>query len=329
MIGFLRSSPLASALQLLASFRRGLKETGFIEGQNILIEYRSADNQIARLPELAAELIHQPVALIVGNDSAIRAAMAVTTTVPVVFAMGGDPVQDGFVTSLNRPGGNVTGVVFIVAALGAKRLELLRQLMGKEALVGVLVNLKTTETLSELRDVQAAAQEIGQQLVIADVDSDHAIEAAFENFLEHEVGWDFFSWEFSAFLTSNREQIVSLAAHHGTPAIYSLREYVTAGGLASYGTSIAEAYRQAGIYAGRIVNGERPGDLPVIRSTKFELVLNLKTAKTSRLHAFAESDRARRRSNRVTPEHPPGPPMTLGNRREQGVRQTRALWSAV
>jgi len=277
VVGFLRSATLADVPHWVAAFRQGLKEAGFVEGQNVAIEFRSADNQLDRLPALVADLIRQPVAVIVGNTDAALAAKAATTTVPIVFASGSDPVRDGLVASLNRPGGNVTGLVYFAAVLGAKRLELLRQLVPRATTIAVLVNPNTPLTEAERKDVQAAAQAIGQQLIIFDISSDRDIETAFAAFVQRGAGALLVGT--GGFLNSNRERIAAVANRHAMPASYSQREGVVAGGLMSYGPSISDAYRQAGIYSGRILNGEKPADLPVIRSTKFELVLNLKTAK--------------------------------------------------
>jgi putative ABC transport system substrate-binding protein len=278
VVGFLRSTSPADSTSFVTAFRQGLKQAGFVEGQNVAIEYRYADNQIDRLPALVADLIRRPVAVIVGNVAAVLAAKAATTTVPIVFAYGGDPVSDGLVASLNLPGGNVTGVVFFAAVLGAKRLELLGQLVPKATTIAVLVNPNTTDTEAERRDVQAAALAIGQQLLILDAGSDRDIETAFATFVQRGAGALLVGT--GAFTNSNRERIVALAARHRLPASYNLREFVTAGGLMSYGANITDAYRQAGIYAGRVLKGDKPADLPVMQSTKFEFVLNLKTAKT-------------------------------------------------
>jgi putative tryptophan/tyrosine transport system substrate-binding protein len=275
VIGFLRSASLADATDLVTAFRKGLKETGYIEGQNVAVEYLSAEDQADRLPALVADLIRRPVAVIVVNRPAAAAAKAATTTVPIVFAGGSDPVSDGLVASLNRPGGNVTGVVFISSVLGAKRLELLRQLVPKATIIGMLVNPNETE--AERRDVQAAAQTIGQQLIILDVSSDRDIETAFATCVQRGAGALLVGA--GPFFFSRRDKLVELAARQNVPVIYSIREYAAAGGLMSYGTSITEAYRQAGIYAGRILKGEKAADLPVMQTTKFELVINLRTAK--------------------------------------------------
>jgi putative tryptophan/tyrosine transport system substrate-binding protein len=277
VIGFLRSTSLADAAHLMAAFRQGLKEAGFIEGQNVVIEYRSAEDQTHRLPALVADLVRQQVALIVGNTPSALAAKAATTTVPIVFVTGGDPVIDGFVTSLNRPGGNATGVSFLSSAVGMKRLELLRQLVPKTAALAMLVHPNTPEAKRERGDVHAAAQAIGQELIVVDVSSDRDIETAFTTFVQRGAGALFVG--ISALFNSRRERLAALAARHAVPAIYPWREAVQIGGLMSYGTSIRDAYRQAGVYAGRILKGEKPGDLPVMQPTKFELVINVKTAK--------------------------------------------------
>jgi putative ABC transport system substrate-binding protein len=226
---------------------------------------------------LVADLISQKVAVIVGNHNSALAAKAATTTVPIIFASGSDPVRDGLVASINRPGSNVTGVVFFSDVLGAKRLDLLRHFVPEAKTIAVLVNATTPDTEAERRDVQAAAQAIGQELIVVDVRSDGDIEAAFATFVQHGAGGLFAGA--GAFLNSRRERQVALAARHALPTIYAQRETVQEGGLMSYGASITDAYRQAGIYAGRILKGEKPADLPVMQSTKMEFVINLKTAK--------------------------------------------------
>jgi putative ABC transport system substrate-binding protein len=277
VIGFLRSTSLADSTQFVTTFRQGLKETGFVEGQNVAIELRFAEGRSDRLPELAADLIHKSAAVIVANNPAAVAAKAATMTVPIVFITGSDPVRDGLVASLSRPSGNITGVVFIVSDLGAKRLELLRQLVPNATTIGVLVNPNSPETEAERKDLLAAAAKIGQSLMIVDVNSEQEIESAFVTLVQRGAGVVLIGA--GPFLTSRRQQLVELAARSRLPAIYPLREYVAAGGLASYGASITEAYRQAGVYAGRILKGVKPADLPVMRSHKFEFVLNLTTAK--------------------------------------------------
>jgi putative tryptophan/tyrosine transport system substrate-binding protein len=277
VIGFLRSAPLGDAPQFVTAFRQGLKDAGFVEGQNVAIELRSAENQPDRLLALTAELIRRPVAVIIANTPSALAAKVATTTVPIVFAIGSDPVALGLVDSLNRPGGNVTGVVFFAGVLGAKRLELLRQLVPKAIIIGVLVYPNNPDTEAERRDVQAAAQALGQQLIIVDVSSEGDFEAAFATFVQHGAGALFVGS--GPFMNSNREAFIALAVRYALPTSFSQREGVVAGGLMSYGASITDAYRQTGIYAGRILKGEKPADLPVMRSTKFEFVINFKTAR--------------------------------------------------
>ncbi len=276
LLGFLRSTSLANATQLVTAFRQGLKETGHIEGQNVAVEYHSAEGHPDRLRALAADLIRRSPAVIAANGIAALAAKAATTTVPIVFATGGDPVEQGLVASFNRPGGNVTGVSFFAGVLGTKRLQLLRQLVPKATTIAVLVNPNTTETEAERRDVQVAAQAIGQQLITLDVGSDRDIEAAFATSVQRGAGALLVGG--GTFTFSHRERIVALAARHALPAVYSSREAAVVGGLMSYAGDQQGAYRQVGIYAGRILKGEKPADLPVMQSTKFELVINLKTA---------------------------------------------------
>jgi putative ABC transport system substrate-binding protein len=277
VVGFLRSVSLADAADLVTVFREGLKETGYIEGQNVVIELRSAEGHLDRLPALVGDLIRRPVAVIVGNLNAALAAKAATTTIPIIFASGSDPVRDGLVASLNRPSGNVTGVAFLVTGLGGKRLDLLRQLVPKANLIAMLVNPGSVDTEAERRDVEAAAQRLGQQLIILDASSDRDIETSFATFVQHGAGALIVGA--GAFLFSNREKLVALAARHALLAIYADPEDAVVGGLINYGPSIVDAYRQVGIYAGRILKGEKPADLPVMQSTKFDLVINLKTAK--------------------------------------------------
>jgi putative ABC transport system substrate-binding protein len=256
-------------------FRQGLKEAGFVEGQDVAIEYRSAEDQTS-VPLLVADLLRRRVALIVGNTPSALAAKAATTTVPIVFVTGGDPVRDGLVANLNRPGGNVTGVSFISVELAAKQLGLLRELRPGAARIAVLVDPKWPLTEPFVSEVRTAASAIGQQLIVLYASSDREIESAFTTLVQR--GASALHVGVGTFLGSQRERIVALAARHRIPAIYVLRDYVDAGGLISYGASTTNAYRQAGIYAGRILKSEKPGDLPVMLPTKFELVINLKTA---------------------------------------------------
>jgi putative ABC transport system substrate-binding protein len=278
VIWFLRSASLADAMHLVTAFRHGLKELGFVEGQNVAIKFRSADDNPDRLPALASELIRQPVAVIVGDNIAAIAAKAATSTIPIVFAGGGDPVKEGLVASLNQPGGNVTGVNFLTGTLAAKRLELLHQLAPKAATIAVLIHPNTTQTEAERRELQAAAQAIGQQLIIFDVNSDTDIDTIFATLGQRGVG-ALLSGS-GPFMNSRRERLVALAARHALPGSYPTRQAAVAGGLMSYGTSVTDALRQVGNYAGRILKGEKPADLPVMQATKFEFVLNLRTART-------------------------------------------------
>jgi putative ABC transport system substrate-binding protein len=273
VIGFLRSTPLNASTSLVAAFRQGLKESGFDEGQNVAVEFRFADNQIDRLPGLLDELVRHPVNVIVTN---VLGALA-STSIPIVFVTGSDPVKDGLVASLNRPGGNVTGVSFVSGALGTKRFEILGQLTPNAKTIAMLVQLDADEAVLEQRQVQAAARATGQQLIVFDVNNAADIESAFATMATRGVGALYVGT--GPFTNSHREQLTGLAARNTIPAMYSLREFVAAGGLMSYGASITDAYRQAGIYAARILKGEKPADLPVMQSTKFDFVLNLKVAK--------------------------------------------------
>jgi putative tryptophan/tyrosine transport system substrate-binding protein len=277
VIGFVRDTPSAPFAHIVNAFRRGLKEVGFVDGHNVRIEQRWAEGHDDRLPALLADLVRQKASVIVANRPAALAAKAAATSTPLVFATGNDPVMDGLVASLNRPGGSFTGVVFITSQLGAKRLELLRQLVPNVVRIALLMGPNSAEAEAERIDVHNAAQEFGQQLITVEVTSTPEFEAAFKTFAQRGAGGLLAGS--GPFLTSQRERIVALAARQRLPAIYTLREFVSAGGVMSYGTSISDAYRQTGIYAGRILQGEKPADLPVIQSAKFELVINLKTAK--------------------------------------------------
>ena len=282
LVGLLRNTPSASFEHIVAALRRGLSEAGFVDARNVAIEQRWAEGDDDKLPALLADLVGRRVAVIVANTAGALAAKAAATTVPVVFATGSDPVRDGLVASLNRPGANFTGVTFISSDLGTKRLELLRQLVSRTTTMAMLIGPDVPETIAERADVQKAAHALEQQVVVAQATTLGEVAAAFTAFVERGAGSLFVGT--GAFTNSHREAIVALAAHRALPAIYSLREFASIGGLISYGTSITDAYHQAGIYAGRILKGERPADLPVMQSTKFELVLNLRTAKALGLH---------------------------------------------
>jgi putative ABC transport system substrate-binding protein len=278
VIGFLRSASLDNSTSLVAAFRLGLKETGYVEGQNVEIEFRSAEGHNDKLPGLAAELVRLPVAVIVGNITSALAAKTVTTKVPIVFAAGDDPVAAGLVTSLNRPGGNITGVSFLGNTLGAKQLELVGELMPNARTVAVLLDTNDPAIVPELKDVQAAAHALGQQNIVLKIKSERDLDMASVTLAQQPV--DAILTIGAAFFLSQRDKIIALAVRRGVPAIYDLREYVAAGGLMSYGASITDAYRLAGIYTGKILNGVNPADLPVQQSMRIELVINLKTAKT-------------------------------------------------
>jgi len=262
----------------VGAIRQGLKDVGYIEGRNVAIKYRSGDGRFDRLPAMAAELAADaPAAIIALAPAAALAAKAATATIPIVFSIGGDAVKLGLVSSLNRPGGNVTGVTFFVNTLGAKRLELLRELVPSAAHIGFLVNPANPTSESQVTDVRAAARERRVDLLVVNAGSEREIDAGFASFVQQRVNAIVIGAD-SLFL-SRRDQVVGLAARHALPAIYNLREYVDNGGLITYGASITDAFRLAGGYAGRILKGEKPPDLPVQQTVKFELAVNLKTAK--------------------------------------------------
>ena len=277
VVGMLRSSRAEGFANLMEALRAGLSQSGYDVGRNVAIEYRWADEQPDRLPALVAELIRKPVALIVGNTQAALAAKAATATVPVVFVTGTDPVRDGLVTSFNRPGGNVTGISFLSSGSSGKRLELLRQLVPRVATIAVLVDPRTAEGIAERRDVEVAAQAVGQRLFVVEIRTDRDLEPAFAAIVEQKAGALFIGA--GAYFAGRQRLLASLAIRHGVPAAQAQREFVVAGGLMSYGTSITDAYREGGIYAGRILKGEHPADLPVQQAAKFEFVINLATAK--------------------------------------------------
>ncbi len=280
VIGFLDSRPPDAMANRLGAFRRGLKEAGYVEGENVTIEYRWAENRTDRLPELAAELVRRQVTVIVttGGTPAALAAKAATTTIPVVFLVGQDPARLGLVASLARPSGNLTGINLFANELEAKRLELLRELVPRAARVTVFVNpADVPNTEATLRDVGAAARAIGLQIQVLNAGTSREIDAAFET-IGHERPDALFIGA-SAFLNIRRVQLVQLAAFHRLPATYALRESAEAGGLMSYGPNIVDAYRQWAVYAGRILKGAKPADLPVVQASRFELVINHQTAR--------------------------------------------------
>ena len=276
LVGLLVSTQIDD--RQIAAIRQGLMDAGYIEGRNVAIKYRSGDGRFDRLPAMAAELAADaPAAIIALAPAAALAAKAATATIPIVFSIGGDAVKLGLVSSLNRPGGNVTGVTFFVNTLGAKRLELLRELVPSAAHIGFLVNPANPTSESQVTDVRAAARERRVDLLVVNAGSEREIDAGFASFVQQRVNAIVIGAD-SLFL-SRRDQVVGLAARHALPAIYNLREYVDNGGLITYGASITDAFRLAGGYAGRILKGEKPPDLPVQQTVKFELAVNLKTAK--------------------------------------------------
>ena len=280
VVGFLHPSSPEPSADRPRAFRQGLREAGFIEGENVAIEYRWADNQIDRLPALAAELVQRRVAVIaaVGGNNAVLAAKAATTTIPIVFDVGEDPVKLGLVASLARPGGNLTGINFFTVELAAKRLELLRELVPGATRIAVLVDpVGVTTTESTLRDVEAAARAMRLQIQVLNASTSREIEAAFASFVAERPDALFVG--ISPFFIERRVQLAQLAARHAVPAIYQDRLHAEVGGLISYGASLTDAYRQVGIYTGRILKGAKPADLPVVQPSKFELVVNHSTAR--------------------------------------------------
>jgi putative ABC transport system substrate-binding protein len=279
MIGFLNSQFANDENKdAIISFLQGLKETGYVVGQNVAVEYRYAENQLDRLPALAADLVRSQVAVIVATGTtAAQAAKRATTTIPIVFATGVDPVAVGLVGGLNRPGANVTGSANLATELAPKRLQLLRELIPNAAPFGVLMDASVPAAQSIIADLQAAARTLGLTLVVVYARSDSELEPAFASFSQQRVGAVLVSN--GTFFSRRKEQLAALPARHALPAIFPYREYALAGGLMSYGSSIGYLYHQAGVYAGRILKGEKPGDLPVQQITKIEMVINLKTAK--------------------------------------------------
>jgi ABC-type uncharacterized transport system substrate-binding protein len=280
VVGYLSSRSPTDSAHIVAAFHKGLNETSFVEKQNVLIESRFAEGNFDRLPALIAELVDRHVSVIVatgGTVSVVKAKPLVPPTIPIVFAMGGDPVKLGIVASLNRPGGNITGVSFLVNQLAAKEVELLHELVPKAAVIGFLVNPKDPNAESDTKDAQAAANDLGLKLVVGKASTESEIDSAFTTFAHQQVAALFVDTE--PFFTDQRGKIVALAAQHSLPAVYQVREFAAAGGLVTYGTSITDANRQLGVYAGRVLLGIKPADLPVVQSTTFELIINLKTAK--------------------------------------------------
>jgi putative ABC transport system substrate-binding protein len=280
VVGFLNPGSPEPSSFLVAAFREGLKEASYFEGQNVTIEYRWAKGHYDQLQTLAADLLGRQVAVIAATGGSIsaQAAKAATATVPIVFNVGEDPIKLGLVASFNRPGGNITGVSTLSPALESKRLGLLRELVPQAAIIAVLLNPTNPDADLQRQDIQAAAATIGQDLRIFSASNESAVETAFAALVQQRA--DALLIGNDVFLTNRREQIVALAARHAVPTIYSFRSFAESGGLMSYSTNLVEVYRQIGHYVGRILKGEKPADLPVVQPTKFEFVINLKTAKT-------------------------------------------------
>jgi len=278
VIGFLGSASPAQFAPYVAGFRRGLNETGYVEGKNVAIEFRWAEGHYDRIPALVADLVHRQVAVIfaTGAGRAVQAAKAATATIPIVFTTGRDPVETGYVASLSHPGGNLTGINFFTSELMEKRLELLHALVPKATVIACIVNPGGAIQF-RARELEERARTFGLQLQLLSAANGQEIDAAFATFVQLRPGA--LLVDSDIFFNARREQFVALAARYKVPAIYDLREYVAAGGLMSYGASLSEAWRLAGIYVGKILNGVKPADLPVMQSTKIELVINLKTAK--------------------------------------------------
>ena len=279
VLGFLSGQSPEGFAQLAAAFRQGLKETGFVDGDNVSIDYRWAENQLDRLPALAADLVRRRVTVMTasGGHTAVFAAKAATATIPIVFLAGEDPVKLGLVESLARPGGNLTGINFFSAELVAKRLELLHELMPTATRIAALVNPSNPVSEPTVRDLQTAAQVMGLQIQILNASSSREIEAAFGDLARERPGALYVPIE--PLFTARRVHLAQLAARHAIPAVYGARDYVEVGGLISYGTSLTDGYRQLGIYAGRVLKGSKPSELPVLQSSKFELVINAATAR--------------------------------------------------
>jgi putative ABC transport system substrate-binding protein len=279
MVGFLNSLGRNDRPNLREAFRRGLGEAGYVEGRNVTIEYRFAENRRDRFPALAADLVARKVAVIAatGGGNSVLAAKAATTTIPIVFLTAGDPVQLGYVASVNRPGGNITGINWFGSQLIAKGLGLLHELIPNAAVIGMMVSPNLPETVQMLSDAQGAVRKLGRQLLVVNAGTPSEIDTAFATLRQSHAGAILVGG--NPYISSRRQQIVALAARDAIPAMYFNREFVAEGGLMSYGNDIADAYRRAGVYAGRILKGEKPADLPVEQATKFEFVINLKTAK--------------------------------------------------
>jgi putative tryptophan/tyrosine transport system substrate-binding protein len=267
----------SEATPFVAAFQRGLVEVGFVEGQNVAVEYRYAGSHYEQLPALVAEFVNRQTAVIVGNTPVALAARKATSAIPIVFLTGADPVKLGLVASFNRPGSNVTGVSFLSAATETKRLGLLRELLPKATVIAALADPNFLTTVGQLKDLQDAARTVGQEIQVVEASTESQLDSGFAALAQ--LRSDAVIVVASPFFTARRERLVALADHYRMPAMYSWREFPVAGGLVSYGTSFTDAFRQAGVYSGRILRGAKPADLPVLVPTKFELVINMKTAK--------------------------------------------------
>lgn len=279
VVGFVSSRSPADSAHVVTAFRKGLSEVGYIDGQNLAIEFRWAEGKYDRLPALVADLLIYKINVLVavGGEPSAFAAKAATSTIPIVFTVGGDPVKAGLVASLNRPGGNATGISLLTTAPESKRLGLLHELVPKAALIGVLINPNYADAENQAREVQDAARSIGQEIRISKAGIDKDLESAFTTFVEQRIEALLVCAD--PFFDTRRDRIVAFAAQSRLPAIYQFREYTVAGGLMSYGISLTEGYRQVGIYAGQILKGTKPDELPIQQSIKFEFVINVKTAK--------------------------------------------------
>jgi putative ABC transport system substrate-binding protein len=278
VIGFFNGSRASSYVDILAAFRRGLGEAGYVEGRNIAIELRWADGNYERLPGFVDELIRRPVAVLCASGiPAALAAKKATTTIPIVFEVAFDPVSGGLVTSFNRPGGNLTGVTMMARALGPKRVELLREFVPTASLIGMLVNPNIPSAATDVKEIEGAAAALGLKLLVLHANSEGEIEPAFRRLVEQRAAALYVSGD--PFFATQRELMVLLSARHTIPTMFDRREYAAVGGLMSYGSSFTDAHHQMGVYTGRVLKGEKPGDLPILQPTKFDLVINLKTAR--------------------------------------------------
>ena len=279
VVGFLGTTTANDFTDRVAAFREGLKEVGYVEGQNVVIEYRWPEGHYDRLPTLASDLVRRQVAVIaaVGGEPSALAAKAATTTIPIVFSIGGDPIRVGLVSNLNRPGGNITGVNFFQSDIGAKRLGLMHELLPKTTVIGFLVNPTFTDAEAEIKDANEAAARLGLQTHTVEARTVDEFDNAFATLAQQKVEAIFLAND--AFFLRERRRLIALAAHYDMPAVYNWREFAVDGGLMSYSPSLTQGYRQVGIYTGRILKGEKPANLPVQQPTKFEIVINLKTAK--------------------------------------------------